>query len=226
MSKNRRKSQLPFKSALPANQKFIGALKIDLTQNVITVDGSKLESPQKAYSADTAWATYRAGQSSLFFATRDMTEPERLPSRLEVRMPPEDFLRGFLWNSRDFLGKITDYAQKWGGNPMDVEPPPTNLKAIRTHSEWANFMYVAHAGTETSLDFYQMSVSGVARFAKTKDLGGLSLTPVVRVHMSVFELISFMRQAFKLEADILRDAPEEVRQLADQDHAGDQTSQP
>ncbi len=211
----RHKTNLPVKPGTPADYKFVGPLRVDLNEHSITIDASKLPPPSKSYAADTGWATYRPGHSSLFFAVRDETDPSVLPSRLEIRMPPEDFLRGFLWNSREFLQKVVVYAEKWGGNAIGVAPAPTGLRAGRTHSEWANFVYIAHAGTETSLDFYQMSVSGIAKYAKTKDLSGLALQPVVRVHMSVFELISMMRLSMALEEQVLRDAPEEVKRLAD-----------
>jgi hypothetical protein len=130
-------------------------------------------------------------------------------------MPPEDFLRS-LSISRAFYRVIREQAGKWGAEALNVTAPPIGVRAEKSHSEWANFVYIAFAGTGASIDLYQMSIAGVARYAKKRDISGLSLSPVLRIHLSLFELVRLLTEGYTLKDQILRDAPEEVRKLADE----------
>ena len=153
---------------------------------------SKLPAPSNVYDADFAWIEHRLRAVSLFFGKRDRENTKQLRTCLEIRYPPENLVKNFFGNSREFHEGLKLFAAKW---PLDDERnnfDPSRLKSSREHSEWANFEGMAHAGTEASIDFYQMPPTGIARFAKGQGSSGLKLTPVVRVQMDVFELLRLL----------------------------------
>lgn len=215
-----KKSNLPVRAGTQADYKMVGALNVSLVKPEISIDASRLQAPSRSYSADTGWVTYTPGQLSLYFAKRDITGPAVLPSRLEIRMPAEDFLR-LLVMSRSFYKLVRRQTDQWNPAVLQVSAPPVGVRAERTHSEWANFCYAAFSGSSASLDFHQMSIPGIARYSKNRDISGLSLTPVLRVQLSLFELLRLLDEGYALEGKIREDAPEEVRKLADELAADD-----
>lgn len=158
----------------------------------INVDMTKLPTPPNVYDADYAWIEHRPGTVSLFFGKRNRDEADQLRTRLELRYPPENLVGHFWGNSRQFHEKLREFAGKW---PKDEERSgvnPTRMRAVKEHSEWANFDAMAHAGTEASIDFYLMPPSGIARFARGQGSAGLKFAPIVRVQLTIFELLRLL----------------------------------
>jgi len=158
----------------------------------INVDLGKLPAPAKEYDADFAWIVHQVGRISLFFAKRDLNQPDKLRTRLEVRYPPENLV-GNLWrNSREFHARLRKYVERWPADEQRDSVDPSKMVSARDHSECANFEAMAHAGTESAIDFYSMPAAGIARYASGQGSSGLTFTPIVRVQLSVFELIRLL----------------------------------
>lgn len=158
----------------------------------ISVDATKLPTPPNLYDADVSWVEHRPGSVSLFFAKLNRDEPDKLRTRLELRYPAESLVRQFWRNTRGFHERIKEYAQKWPVDQARQALTPGSMASGRDHSEWANFESIAHAGTEASIDFYLMPASGVARFASGQGSSGLRFAPVVRVQLTIFELVRLL----------------------------------
>jgi hypothetical protein len=105
----------------------------------INVDLSKLPAPQNVYDADFGWIEHRPGAISLLFGKQNRDEPNLLRTRLEVRYPPENLVRNFWGNSRMFHEKLLSFAAKWPADATRAAIDPSKLKAMKEHSEWANF---------------------------------------------------------------------------------------
>ena len=173
----------------------------------ITVNLSKLLAPEKIYDAGYAWVEHRPGEVSLFFGKGNRDEPGTLRTRLEVRYPPENFLAHFWRNSREFHENLRQFAAKWPKNEGRDAADPTSMKAPKEHSEWANFELMAHAGTEASMDFYLMPPSGIAQFARGQGSVGLKFSPIVRIQLTVFELVRLLDAAAEVVSQIEKYIP-------------------
>jgi hypothetical protein len=158
----------------------------------INIDLAKLPSPLNVYDADFAWIEHHAGRVSLLFGKGNRDEPGKLRTRLEVRYPPENLVGNFWRNSREFHRKLRAYVDKWPADGLRDSVDPAKMPAGRDHSECANFEAIAHAGTEAVIDFYLMPPVGIARYAQGQGSAGLKFSPVVRVHLSIFELIRLL----------------------------------
>jgi hypothetical protein len=173
-----------------------------------TIDIAKLESPAKAYDADVGWIEYRPGNVSLFFAKLDRDTPTQLKSRLEIRYTPENLIRTF-WNiSEPFLDRLRDYVSNWSPEAQrTIDPIPSTTSAVQSHSEWASLTYMSHSGSAAAFDFYFISPSVLARYARSADSSLLKLRGVVRVQISTFEMLSLIERVRPVVEQILRDLP-------------------
>jgi hypothetical protein len=164
----------------------------------VTIDLAKLRAPSVVYDADVAWIAHKPGSVSLFFGKRALDTavggaPE-LRTRLEIRYPPEQFVMHFWRNSEEFSTKLHEFVRRWKFEPVAaVDPSP--WRAAKDHSEWVNFEAMAHVGSEATIDFYQMPASAVARFNQGLGSSGLNPLPIVRVHLTAFELVRLFDQA-------------------------------
>ena len=69
-------------------------------RKAILIDATKLATPHNMYDTDVAWVEHRQRLPvSIFCAKLNRDRPEHLKSRLELRYPPEDFVRHF-WGTR------------------------------------------------------------------------------------------------------------------------------
>jgi hypothetical protein len=157
----------------------------------INVDATKLPPPPNVYDADSAWIEHRPGEVSIFFVKRSR-DSDTLRTRLEIRYPPENLVGHFWKNSRDFHDGLTAYVERWSLQQQDPRPDASRLKAEKEHSEWANFDIMAHAGTEATIDFYQLPPPGIAQFTRGQGSHGLRFVPIVRIHLTIFELLRLM----------------------------------
>jgi hypothetical protein len=159
----------------------------------INVDLAKLTAPSNVYDADFAWVEHRPGAAvSLFFGKASRDDDNELRTRLELRYPPETFVNHFWRNSREFHERVRAFVGPW---PKDTDRDaidPTRWTAAKDHSEWVGFEAMAHSGTEATLDFYLLPALGIARFQRNQGSGGLRVVPVVRIHMTVFELLRLL----------------------------------
>jgi hypothetical protein len=167
------------------------AVRVD-ADGTIRIQMSKLRPPQNLYDADYAWATRRQGAVvSLFFAkgfpSKKGGGDGTLRSRLELRYPYEPFMNHFWPNSRRFHEGLRAYL---ADHPLEHEglDNAPELSADRDHSEWVNFDYLAHSGSQASLDFFHIAPSAIARFVQGQGSRDLEFTPVVRVHTTTFQL--------------------------------------
>lgn len=214
------RKSLQVKETARADTKVLGALIISTTNSQVTVDSSKLTAPDRLYDADLAWISCKAARVSIYFAKKNLDDPQKLASRLEIRFPAEDFLTAFLNISRTFYETLKTYTQRW---PVEVRASTSDaekqLPAERSHSEWANFSHMAFSGSEASADFYHVPPSGIARYSKDRDTSGLDLRPVVRVLLTSFELLGVLDAATQLESELREVVPDVHRKtepLADQ----------
>ncbi len=158
----------------------------------ITIDMSKLAAPTNSYDADFAWIEHTPGDLRLFFGKRNRDKRDRLRTRLELRYPPENVLGHFWRNSREFHTTVKAFASSWPPNPTRALVVPEKMEADKEHSEWANFETMAHSGTEALIDFYTLPIVGVAKYLKGMGSASLRLAPVVRVQLTVFELVRLL----------------------------------
>jgi len=193
--KDRRQRELARLERSPADGSVARVVEDPITiglDKTVHVNVAKLPAPSNVYDADFAWIEHRPGAVSLFFGKRSRDEKDQLRTRLELRYPPENLVAHFWGNSREFHESIKRFSAAW---PTDAERDrvkPETMKASRDHSDWANFDTMAHAGTEASIDFYQMPPSGIARFARGQGADALNFVAVARVQLSVFELIRLL----------------------------------
>ena len=174
---------------------------------VIDIDLAKVLAPSNVYDADVAWVEHRQGEISLLFAKKDRNSNERFRTRLELRYPAENFVHHFWKNSLDFQSRLRDYAQRWPPAPRSV-PFDASWPADKDHSEWVGFDVIAHVGTEAVMDFYQLPVPSVARFNKGLGSAGLHVIPIVRVHLSIFEMIRLFDSAGPVAEEVQKYLPD------------------
>jgi hypothetical protein len=159
---------------------------VDIVDNSIRIDWTRLDPPTNVYDADFAWAAVRHGTVSLFFA-KEFLSANRLRSRMELRFGFEAFVGAFWESSADFFAKLKAKVTP----PPEVTRSAADLMALeseREHSDWASFAYMAHHGTQASLDFFRLPPAGIARFITGGGTSGLKPDPIVRVHTTVWEL--------------------------------------
>jgi hypothetical protein len=159
----------------------------------ITINMAKLPAPSNAYDADYAWLEHKPGDVRFFFAKRHRDASiQRLRTCLEIRYPPESLVGHFWRNSRDFHEKMKRFAESWPADEKRADLKPSEMDADKEHSEWANFESMAHAGSEAVIDFYSLPPSGLARYNQGVGSSGLTITPIVRVQLSIFELVRLL----------------------------------
>lgn len=208
MSKPQKNTALaPWRSAIGAYQD--GA--VEVVADGLKIHWAKLPAPDRIYEADFAWITVRHGAVSLFFGKQDLDTENTLRTRLEVRCPIEKFVNHLWKNSRDFhqaLRKLPD----WPPNPERENLAPEKWKALKDHSESANFEYIARFGSEAVLDFYYVPPSGIARLAQGMGGAGLRVDPVVRVQTTQREVLRLLNAAEPVAAELASQLPEELRE--------------
>jgi hypothetical protein len=168
---------------------------------------AKLPTPPQVYDADIAWVEHRPGDVRLFFGKLGRDEPNSLRTRLELRYPVENLANNFWPRTRDFHTKMKDFADKWPKDELRAKLDPAQMHAGKEHSEWANFETMAHAGTEAMIDFYMLPASGVAKFAQGQGSSGLTLVPIVRIQMTIFELTRLLGSLEPIVAEIEKYLP-------------------
>ena len=211
MSKAQRKQQQQ-RSAL-AHRPSDGNLADPITigpDKSINIDLAKLPPPTNIYDADFAWVEHTPGKSTLFFAKRSRDEENQLRTRLEIRYPAENLVRQFWKNSRTFHDKLEQFTSKWPKDESREHMEPMKMKAQKEHSEWANFEAMAFAGTEACIDFYRLPPAGIAMFARGQGSSGLRSNPVVRVQLTVFELLRLLDATRSVVLEIEKYLPKAV----------------
>lgn len=174
----------------------VAANKLKLSEDAIqvtadgalSIDARKLEPPANVYDADFAWVRYRLGAVSLFFAKEDLNSKDRLRTRLELRYPVEGFLEHFWKNSREFHRIVREYVQRLPAIPPVQRPAVESWQALKDHSEWVNFSFLARVGSQSALDFFNLAVPGIAQFTKGQGTSGLIIMPVARVLTTTADL--------------------------------------
>lgn len=152
---------------------------------------------------------------SFVFAKKRLDNPGRLRTRLEIRYPAEGFARHFWQNSRGFDKKLDEFVSEWPPLP-ERSSIQMNAPADKDHSEWANFDYMAFAGSEGVIDFYQLSVPGIAQFAQGQGSAGLRITAIVRVHLTAFELSHLLKKAGEAIDEVVSYLPKKEREKFEQ----------
>src|SRR5438105_1357931 len=180
----------------PADQSEARVVEDPITVGLdksINIDLSKVKAPANIYDADVAWVTHQPGLVSLFFGKRDLNEKGRLRTRLELRYPAENLVHHFWGNSREFHEKLRAFVGLWPTAATQTpQPSAGDWKADKDHSEWVNFEAMAHAGSEAMLDFYSIPAFGIAKFRSGGGTAALQIVPIVRVNLTVFELLRLM----------------------------------
>ena len=181
----------------------------------IYIEQAKLEPPDRIYDADHAWIMHSPMRVSFVFAKKRLDNPSKLRTRLEIRYPAEGFARHFWKNSREFNTKLDAFVSEWPPLPqrssLRLDAP-----ADKDHSEWANFDCMAFAGSEGVIDFYQLSVPGIARFAKGQGSAGLRITAIVRVQLTAFELSHLLEKAGEAIQEVVLYLPKKEREKFEQ----------
>lgn len=190
MSKGQRHQLRP---APTGEIKNVGPLRVATGTDAIEVDLSRLEAPSVEYDADFAWGERVDGTASLFFGKRRRDDPKQLLSRLEIRMSGEDAWRMFS-GSTSFITALTDRSKSWPPSLRNRPERQRDLQADRSHSQWASYLYIAFSGSRAVIDAYELSVPGLARYIQSqkRDAGSLKFRSVVRVQLSVFDLLPLL----------------------------------
>jgi hypothetical protein len=158
-------------------------------RKTIIIDTAKIASPSHLYDADYAWVEHRPGRdASLFFAKAHRDAEGKLKSRLQIRYPPEDFVRHFWKNSRTFHENVRRMLSSWPQDETRKGTKPEKWHAEKDHSEWVNFDYMAFSGSQAALDFYHLGPGGVSKYVRGQGTAGLELQAVVRIQMTLAEL--------------------------------------
>ena len=145
---------------------------------------------------------------SFVFGKRRPGGQGSLRTRLEIRYAPENVVHHFWKNSREFHRSLKNYVAKWPKETRD-DTPVTTSNEVKDHSEWANFDYMAHAGTEGMIDFYQLPPSGIARFMQGQGTQGLTIEPVVRVMLTSSELLRLLDKVNSMIVEMMGFLPQE-----------------
>ena len=202
-----------------------GALLIGVADRSISVNLSKLDSPQHEYDADVAWVEHKPGDVRILFGKKNRDNKGSLKTRVEIRYPVEAFVRHFWGNSRDFHGRLRRFVEKWQIGAVEDAQKPSEMTAERDHSEWANFDYMSHSGTEASVDFFHLPPSGLARFVRNQeDTSGLEIAAVLRVHLTVHDLLRLLDNCQAVAADIEAYVPTEAIEVPGARNAGAENS--
>lgn len=180
----------------------------------INVNFSKLTAPQNVYDADIAWVARRGADVSLFFGKRNFDQqPKALRSRLQVRYPVECFLSHFWENSREFHERLRESVKRWPAELSQLpDEQPWTFQSERDHSEWVTFDAIAISGSAAMMDFYLMPAIGVARFSTGQGSAGLTVVPIVRVQLNIFELLHLLDTASSMIAEIEKLVPAKERE--------------
>lgn len=158
----------------------------------ILIESAGLETPANVYDADFAWVERRFEAISIFFAKADRDTAEKLRSRLEIRYPLEAFYRHFWKNSREFHDSLKKNQGIPPNDPLREGLNPEKWPSTKDHSEWVNFDVISRTGSQACFDFFHLSPSGIARFAKGQGTAGLTVAPIVRVLTTTNELYRLM----------------------------------
>src|SRR5258708_9798625 len=155
----------------------------------IRINLARLKPPTNSYDADYAWVARRNGAMSIFFGKADADNPDTLRTRVEVRYPFEAFVYHF-WKSvqEGFRERMNKYLASAPADSERTALHPEQWKADRDHSDWANFDYVSHSGSQAAVDFFLLSPGGVALFVQGQGSSALSVRPILRVLMTTREL--------------------------------------
>lgn len=188
---------------------------VEVVAEGIKVHWAKLRIPDKTYEADFAWIRPRHGAVSMFFGKEDLDARDTLRTRLEIRFPVEKFLSHFWKNSREFHEKLRQAGTWPAADNRRSELFPEKMKALKDHSESANFDYMARSGTESVMDFYYISPSGIARLSQGMGAGGIRIDPVVRIQLMTPELVRLLDAAEPLARELTNQLPEELRNDSD-----------
>lgn len=181
----------------------------------ILINTALLPPPEKIYDADVAWVRRGRGYVSFFFGKANIDDLSRLRTRLEIKYPPEGFVRHFLRNSREFHESLRTEVKNWPEEGLLSPLNGPDMQAEKDHSDWANFDYMARAGSQGTIDFFTLPVAGLVRFTQGHGSSGLIAVPVVRVQLSVLELSSLLDASQALADEVRRQVP--VAWLKDKD---------
>lgn len=210
-----RRSTLRKRDATSARR--LNAIVVDASERSIGVDVSRLPRPQNIYDADLAGIEHRYGDVRLFFGKLKRAAQNTLRTRVEIRYPVETFYKHWWQNSRSFHERARQYVKQWPSAewwPSEHERGELRLsemEADKDHSEWANFDYMAHSGTEAAVDFFHLSPGGLARFAKTASADDLELEAILRVQLTVGELLALLDRCIDVASEVESYLPPSVR---------------
>ena len=128
-------------------------------------------------------------------------------TRVEIRYPIEAFYCHFWQNSRGFHERVRTFARQRQLSEPREQHNLCDLEADRDHSEWANFDYMAHSGTEAVIDFFHLPPAELARFTQTGDASGLDLEAILRIQLDVSQLLGLLDSCSEAISEIQRHLP-------------------
>ena len=202
----RKKNSLAVAQPRPAGRRT-GALILNAEERSISIDLSKLGPPQKTYDADLASLEHREGDVRLFFGKLRLPERSTLATRVEIRYPIESFYNHLWQNSRTFHERLRELAADLMISRSLDQRRLHELSADRDHSEWANFDYMGHSGTEAAIDFFHLPPSDIARFVRTGASANIALEPILRVQLGVDQLLGLLDSCADTLAEIEKYLP-------------------
>lgn len=189
----------------------LNAVLVNASERSIAIDVSRLAPPQNIYDADCAGVEHRRGDVRLFFGKLKLPRRDQLRSRIEIRYPVETFYKHLWQNSRGFHERLRQYAQQWSSDYGHDQLILTEVEAEKDHSEWANFDYMAHSGTEAAIDFFHLPAAALARF-KQGSANDLELAAILRVQLTAYELLRLLDRCADVVSEIESYLPNNVRE--------------
>ncbi len=87
----------------------------------------------------------------------------------------------------------------------------SDLESDKDHSDWANFDYMGHTGTEAVIDFFQLPTKEIADFVQTGSIGRLEVESKLRVQLTANKLLDFLDDCARIVPDIESYLPNNFR---------------
>ena len=206
------KGTIARRSPRSASGRKVGALSVDVSRQLVTIDMSKLPLQQNIYDADLAWIEHRPGDVRVLFGKLKRPNLDALRTRVEIRYPVEAFYKHLWENSRDLHKSLRSYAEQWPQDEEHGRLRPDEMEAEKEHSEWANFDYIAHSGTEAVIDFFRLSPGGMARFMQTESATDLELVAALRVQLAVGALLKLLDRCDEVASEVESYLPAKLRE--------------
>jgi hypothetical protein len=171
--------------------------------DLLHLELDSLQLPTETYSANAAWVEREGTSVEIFLGKTDRDKVGHLKTRVEFRFSIESF--DCFWKScADFFPRLN--------RSMSVLSPEANasigpagwkaMEAEKEHVAAAALAIVSHNGTAAELDFFDLPVTEIAQFHRSKDLRRLQVRPLLRVFLAADLLLTLLQECAEVAEEI------------------------